>query len=337
MAVGNAEIDELRGKQRAAIVLIGLGTEKAAKIFKFLADEEVQKVVGTMSEIREITPDVHEQVMRDAYTDVAQGNIAGGTQFTKEVLKRALGERKAVDIISKVDLQAASFEAFRNVSPIQLVNVLSDEHPQTIALVLAHLEPAQASAVLSGLPEGLQADVTVRIARMDQADPEVIAQVEQVLRKQISSYKQEMRTIGGSKAVASILNLVDRSVEKNIMEKMRVGEEDLAEEVKNMMFIFEDIVMVEDKSMQRVLKEVDMNVLTLALKGASDEVKKKFFDNLSKRAVEMVKEELEYMGPVRLKVVEEAQQNIVNTVRTLEEQGEILITGRGGKEDEVII
>jgi flagellar motor switch protein FliG len=215
--------------------------------------------------------------------------------------------------------------------------VLAKEQPQTIALVLAHLPPFQAAQIMAGLPEETQNEVILRVAKMDKADPEVVAQIEAVLRKQVSTYKQNLRTVGGARAVASILNLINRSTEKRILESLKEKEWEIAEEVKKLMFVFEDLVLVEDKSMQRVLKEIDIKDVTVALKAASDEVKQKFFSNLSKRAVEMIQEELEYMGPVKLKTVEEAQQKIVNIVRTLDEQGEVLIAGRGGREDEVLV
>jgi flagellar motor switch protein FliG len=233
--------------------------------------------------------------------------------------------------------KSTSFEVFHKIGAAQLINVLGKEQPQTIALVLAHLPPYQAAQILAGLPEDSQNEVILRVAKMDKADPEVVAQIEAVLRKQVSTYKQNLRTVGGARAVASILNLINRSTEKRILESLKEKEWEIAEEVKKLMFVFEDLVLVEDKSMQRVLKEIDVKDITVALKAASDEVKRKFFGNLSKRAVEMIEEELEYMGPVKLKTVEEAQQKIVNVVRTLDEQGEILIAGRGGREDEVLV
>ena len=338
-AQAGASLEHYTGKQKAAMLLIGLGAEGASKIFKHLGDSEIEQVVSIMSEMSNIPVEMSEQVMAEAFAVTVEGKTAGtgGMNFTKKVLQRALGDNKAKDLLNKIDLKDASFESFSNVNVEQLTNVLSSEHPQTVALVLAHFDPSQSAEVLARLPEQMQPDVTVRIARLEQADPAVISQINQVLRKQVSSNRQDLKEMGGAEAVASILNLVDRGVEKNIMSEMQAGDKELAEEIKNLMFMFEDVVLVDDKSMQRVLKEVDMSVLTVALKGASDEVADKFYNNLSKRAVEMIKEELEYMGPVKLKVVEEAQQQIISIVRSLEDQGEIVISGRGGAEDEIIV
>ncbi|MBN1916643.1 MAG: flagellar motor switch protein FliG, partial [Verrucomicrobia bacterium] len=303
---------------------------------------EVEKIIGSLAEVHNVAPETQEQVLEEAVGNAYRSGTtaAGGIAFAKRVLEEALGARKAADIINRIDVvmaKSTSFEVFHNINAAQLVNVLSKEQPQTIALVIAHLPPYQAAQIMAGLPEDTQNEVILRVAKMDKADPEVVAQIESVLRKQVSSYKQNLRTVGGARAVASILNLINRSTEKRILESLKEKEWEIAEEVKKLMFVFEDLVLVEDKSMQRVLKEIDIKDVTVALKAASDEVKAKFFSNLSKRAVEMIQEELEYMGPVKLKTVEEAQQKIVNIVRTLDEQGEVLIAGRGGREDEVLV
>jgi flagellar motor switch protein FliG len=332
----------LTGKQKAAILLVVLGTSRAAKVFRHLEDGEVEKIIGSLAEIRSVPPAAQDAVLEEALAGAYKGGTtaAGGMAFAKKVLEEALGARKAADIINRIDVvmaKSTSFEAFHNINAAQLVNVLAKEQPQTIALVLAHLPPFQAAQIMAGLPEDAQNEVILRVAKMDKADPEVVAQIESVLRKQVSTYKQNLRTVGGARAVASILNLINRSTEKRILESLKEKEWEIAEEVKKLMFVFEDLVLVEDKSMQRVLKEIDIKDVTVALKAASEEVKAKFFSNLSKRAVEMIQEELEYMGPVKLKTVEEAQQKIVNIVRTLDEQGEVLIAGRGGREDEVLV
>jgi len=332
----------LTGKQKAAVLLVVLGTSRAAKVFRHLEDSEVEKIIASLAEVRSVAPAAQQAVLEEAISGAYKTGTAaaGGISFAKKVLEEALGARKAADIINRIDVvmaKSTSFEAFHNINAAQLVNVLSKEQPQTIALVLAHLPPFQAAQIMAGLPEDTQNEVILRVAKMDKADPEVVAQIEAVLRKQVSSYKQNLRTVGGARAVASILNLINRSTEKRILESLKEKEWEIAEEVKKLMFVFEDLVLVEDKSMQRVLKEIDIKDVTVALKAASEEVKQKFFSNLSKRAVEMIQEELEYMGPVKLKTVEEAQQKIVNVVRTLDEQGEVLIAGRGGREDEVLV
>ncbi len=332
----------LTGRQKAAMLLVTLGTSRAAKVFRHLQDSEVEKIIASLAEVRSVAPGAQEQVLEEAISSAYKSGTAaaGGLGFAKGVLEEALGARKAADIINRIDVvmaKSTSFEEFHNINAAQLVNVLAKEQPQTIALVLAHLPPFQAAQVLAGLPEEMQNEVILRVSKMDKADPEVVAQIEAVLRKQVSTHKQNLRTVGGARAVASILNLINRSTEKRILESLKEKEWEIAEEVKKLMFVFEDLVLVEDKSMQRVLKEIDIKDVTVALKAASDEVKGKFFSNLSKRAVEMIEEELEYMGPVKLKTVEEAQQKIVNVVRTLDEQGEVLIAGRGGREDEVLV
>jgi flagellar motor switch protein FliG len=338
----NAGLAFLTGKQKAAVILIALGAKRAAKVFKFLDEQDVEKLTAAMADIDEVNSATTELVMEEAFALVAKGDYgaSGGIAYAKQVLEEALGPRRATDILNRIDLllaKSTSFEVFENIGVAQLSNVLAKEQPQTIALVLAHLQPSQSGQVLASLPPEIQNDVILRIAKMDKADPEVVNRIETVLRKQISSYNKNLRAVGGSRAVAGILNLVARSTEKRIMESLKEREWEIAEEVKKLMFVFEDIVLVEDKSMQRVLKEVDVNDITVALKAASEEVKAKFFKNMSKRAVETIKEELEFMGPVRLKTVEEAQQNIVNVIRTLDESGEILISGRGGKEDEILV
>jgi flagellar motor switch protein FliG len=332
----------LTGRQKAAILLVVLGTSQAAQVFRHLEDAEVEKIIASLAEVRTVTPTTQEQVLEEAISSAYRSGTAasGGITFAKKVLEEALGARKAADIINRIDVvmaKSTSFEVFHNINAAQLANVLAKEQPQTIALVLAHLPPFQAAQILASLPEENQNEVILRVAKMDKADPEVVAQIEAVLRKQVSTYKQTLRTVGGARAVASILNLINRSTEKRILESLKEKEWEIAEEVKKLMFVFEDLVLVEDRSMQRVLKEIDIKDVTVALKAASDEVKNKFFSNLSKRAVEMIQEELEYMGPVKLKTVEEAQQKIVNVVRTLDEQGEVLIAGRGGREDEVLV
>ena len=330
------------GRVKAATLLISLGAKRAAKVFKFLDEQDAEKLTAAMAETESVSSEAAEQVMEEAFALAAKGDFgrSGGLNYARTVLEEALGARRATDILNRIDLllaKSTSFEIFENIGVAQLASVLSKEYPQTIALVLAHLQPMQSAQVLASLPPETQDQVILRVAKMDKADPEVVSQIETVLRRQISTYKQNLRAVGGSRAVASILNLVNRSTEKRILESLKEKEWEIAEEVKKLMFVFEDIVLIEDKSMQRVLKEIDVNDITVALKAASDEVKAKFFGNLSKRAVEMIKEELEFMGPIRLKTVEESQQKIVGVIRQLDEAGEILIGGRGGREDEILV
>ena len=262
----------------------------------------------------------------------------GGIGYAKELLEKALGEEKAKDVIGKLtaSLQVRPFEFIRKTDPSQLLNFIQDEHPQTIALILSYLPASQASMVVSSLPPEKQADVARRIAQMDRTSPDVIKQVEKVLERKLSSLvNQDYTIVGGVDAIVSILNSVDRGTEKHIMETLEVEEPELADEIRKKMFVFEDILSLDDRAIQRVLRDVDNSDLALALKGATEEVQNVILNNLSKRLAVMIKEDMEYMGPVRMKDVEEAQQKIVNIIRKLEDSAEIVIARGGG--DEIIV
>ncbi|MCB1196209.1 flagellar motor switch protein FliG [bacterium] len=330
---------KLTNIQKAAILLISLGPRAAAGIFKELSEDEIEKITVEISRLKHIPRDSRLEVFEEAYQlNMANDCIAkGGENYAKIVLEESLGEEKAGQILEKVRLQigiAGPFKALDNIDSNQLSNFLQQEHPQTVSLILAHLDPEKAAELLSGLPEEMKADVIIRMATMTQTSPEVIDQIERVIKeKLVNTFNTNLSAIGGTKAVAEVLNFVDRATEKNIMETLIETEQELAEEIKKLMFVFEDIIHVEDRSMQKVLKEVDSNEISVALKAASEEVKNKIFKNMSARASEMIKEELEFMGPIKLSIVEEAQQKIVNIVRRLEEEGEITIAGRGGDDD----
>jgi flagellar motor switch protein FliG len=263
----------------------------------------------------------------------------GGLGYAEEVLESALGSRKAKEIIEKVQstIRTTGFNMLDNVDPNQLTNFIQKEHPQTVALLLSHMGADKAANIMSALPQEMQVDVATRIATMDSISPEVLHQVEQVLSQQMKTmFSGDSAEIGGVKSVAEMLNLVDRGAEKNILGNLERDDPELATEIKNLMFVFEDITLIDDKGMQRVMKEIDTKELALALKGATEQVQNKFFNNMSSRAGETVRDDMEFMGPVRLKDVEEAQQKIVDVVRRLEEDGEIMITGRGGDDDIVV-
>ena len=233
-------------------------------------------------------------------------------------------------------LQVRPFDFLRKTDPSQLLNFIQNEHPQTIALIMAYLAPEQAATVLSSLPPDAQADVAKRIATMDRTSPDVIREVERVLERKLSSFvTQDFTTAGGTKAIVNILNVVDRSTEKSIIEQLEVDNPELAEDIKKLMFVFEDIVQLDDRSLQMVLREVDQKDLSLALKATNDEVKNKIYKNMSKRAGDMLKEELEFMGPVKIRDVEDAQQKIVGVIRNLEDKGDIVVSR--GKGDEMIV
>ncbi len=333
-------IEELGGLQKAAILLIALGPEMSSQIFKHLKEEEIEELTLEIANTRSITPQIKEAVTSEFYQlCLAQQYIAeGGIGYAKEVLEKALGEDKAVDVISKLtaSLQVKPFEFVRKTDAAQLINFIQDEHPQTIALILSYLSPGQAALIISSLPPDRQADVAKRIAVMDRTSPDVIKEVENILESKLASLvNQDYTIIGGVDAVVDILNTVDRGTEKHIMETLEIEEPELADEIRKKMFVFEDILLLDDRSIQRVLRDVDNNDLAVSLKSSNEEVKSAIFNNLSKRLASMIQEDMEFMGPVRMKDVEEAQQKIVNIIRKLEDSGEIVISRGGG--DEVVV
>ena len=331
---------QFTGLQKAAILLIALGPEKSALIFQHLKEEEIEDLTLEIANTRSVTPQVKEEVINEFYgVCLAQQYIAeGGIGYAKELLEKALGNEKALDVIGKLtaSLQVKPFEFIRKTEASQLLNFIQDEHPQTIALILSYLNPGQAALIISALPPDRQSDVAKRIALMDRTSPDVIKEVEKVLESKLSSLvNQDYTIIGGVDAVVDILNTVDRSTEKHIMETLEIDEPELADEIRKKMFVFEDILLLDDRAIQRVLRDVDNSDLAIALKGANEEVQTAIFNNLSKRLALMIREDMEFMGPVRMKDVEEAQQKIVNTIRRLEDASEIVISRGGG--DEIVV
>ena len=331
---------EMDGVEKAATLLITLGPEKSAQIFKHLKEEEIEQLTLEIANTSSVSPQTKEKVLNEFYeVCLAQQYIAeGGIGYAKELLEKALGEEKAKSVIGKLtaSLQVRPFEFIRKTDPSQLLNFIQDEHPQTIALILSYLPATQSSLVISSLPPEKQADVAKRIAQMDRTSPDVIKQVEKVLERKLSSLvNQDYTIVGGVDAIVSILNSVDRGTEKHIMETLEVEEPELADEIRKKMFVFEDILSLDDRAIQRVLRDVDNSDLALALKGATEEVQNVILNNLSSRLAVMIKEDMEYMGPVRMKDVEEAQQKIVNIIRKLEDSAEIVIARGGG--DEIIV
>lgn len=331
---------QFSGLQKAAILLIAIGPEKSAQVFKHLKEEDIEQLTLEIANMRTVAPDDKEEVLNEFYQIcLAQEYISeGGISYAKEILERALGNQKALEVINKLtaSLQVRPFDFVRKANPSQLLNFIQGEHPQTIALILSYLKPQQASAILSALSPDKQSDVTRRIAMMDRTSPEVIKEIERVLEKKLSSMiSQDYTSTGGIQAVVDILNTVDRGTEKNIMETLELQDIELAEEIKKRMFVFEDIITLDNQSIQRVIREVENGDWALALKSSSEEVSKAVFSNMSKRLAEMIKEDMEFMGPVRLRDVEEAQQKIVNVIRKLEDAGEIVISRGGG--DEIIV
>ena len=332
--------DEILGIQKSAILLIALGPEKSASIFRHLKEDEIEQLTLEIANTRSVSPEVKESVLKEFYeVCLAQQYIAeGGIGYAKDLLQKALGEEKAQNVMTKLtaSLQVRPFEFIRKSDPSQLLNFIQDEHPQTIALILSYLPASQSATIVSSLPLDKQADVAKRIALMDRTSPDVVKEIEKVLEKKFASLvNQDYTIVGGIDAIVEILNTVDRSTEKHILESLEIEEPELTDEIRRRMFVFEDILALDDKTIQRILRDVDNNDLGIALKGSNEEVQNVIFNNISKRLAAMIKEDMEFMGPVRMRDVEEAQQKIVSIIRKLEDTGEIIIARGGG--DELIV
>ncbi|HHU61312.1 MAG: flagellar motor switch protein FliG [Bacillota bacterium] len=328
------------GKTKAAILLVSLGPENSAAVFKHLREEEIEDLTLEIAALRRINPEVRDGIMEEFHDLMMAREYLehGGIDYARELLEKALGKNKAEDIIGRLtaSLQVRPFDFARKTDAGQLLNFIQNEHPQTISLVLAYLHPEQAGMILSSLPPELQVDVAKRLATMDRTTPEVLQEIESTLEKRLSAFVSDDYTLaGGVDAAVDILNMVDRSTEKVIIDSLEEEEPELAEEIRKRMFVFEDIVTLDDRSIQKILREVDSKDLALALKTASQEVSSRIYKNMSKRASEMLKEDIEFMGPARLRDIEQTQQQIVATIRRLEDTGEIVIA-RGG-EDEIIV
>ncbi|WP_153123689.1 flagellar motor switch protein FliG [Peribacillus tepidiphilus] len=330
----------LTGKQKAAILLISLGPDVSASVYKHLSEEEIERLTLEISSVRKVDSQEKEEVLEEFHNiALAQDYITqGGIGYAKTVLEKALGADQAAAIINRLtsSLQVRPFDFARKADPAQILNFIQNEHPQTIALILSYLEPTQAGQILSELPQEVQADIARRIAIMDSTSPEIINEVEQILERKLSAtVTQDYTQTGGIEAVVEVLNGVDRATERTILDALEIQDPELAEEIKKRMFVFEDIVTLDGRAIQRVIRDSDNEDLKLALKVASEEVKEIVFKNMSKRMVETFKEEMEYLGPVRLRDVEEAQSRIVAVIRRLEESGEIVVARGGG--DDIIV
>ncbi|PNL87959.1 flagellar motor switch protein FliG [Borreliella burgdorferi] len=334
------DVSALTGKQKAAILLVSIGSEISSKVFKYLSQEEIESLTFEIAKLETITSELKDNVLLEfKELMMAQEFIQkGGIDYARELLERSLGTQKAVDIINNLGsaLQSRPFEFVRRADPANILNFIQQEHPQTIALILSYLDPQKASFILSSLPTEVQTNVARRIALMDRTSPEVVREVERVLEKKLASLSSEDYTsAGGVDNVVEIINMADRKTEKFIIESLEEEDPELAEEIKKKMFVFEDIVLLDDRSIQRVLREIDGQELAKALKSVDIPVQEKIFKNMSKRAASMLKEDMEFLGPTRRKDVEESQQKIVSLIRKLEEQGEIVIS-RGGEEDVLV-
>lgn len=330
---------EMSTRKKAAIILTVMGPDAAGAVLKRFDEDTVEALSLEVARLEKVTPEQREAVVNEFHEmAIAQDIIAeGGIDNAKKALEAAFGPDKAESMAQKIitAMQVVPFEFLKRADPLQLLSFIQDEHPQTIALILSYMPMNQAAMVLTRLPGELRAEVAERIASMEQTPPEVIRRVEQVLEKKVSSLlNQEMAKAGGPKALVDLLNRVDRSTERLILESLTENNPELADAVKNMMFVFEDIVTLDDRAIQAVLKEVDAKDLATALKGVGAEVADKIYRNMSERAVNMLKEDMEFMGPVKLRLVEEAQQKIVAAIRRLEESGEVQI-GRG--EEDVLV
>jgi flagellar motor switch protein FliG len=332
---------DLNGVRKAAVLLLSLDQDQAAEVLKRLSPEAVEEVSREIASLGEIQITTRRDVFGEFY-NLALANsylTEGGLEYAKALLKKSLTGDDADRIIKQVTQQVATtpFSFLQKAESENLLTFIQDEHPQTIALILAHLNAQKASEILVGLPSQKQVEVVKRIANMEQTNPEVIKEVEQGLAHRLSDIvSQTFEKAGGIDTVAEILNLADRSTEKGIMEGLEAEDPDLVEQIRRLMFVFEDILLVNDKGIQSVLKEVDNEELALALKTASEELKQKIFKNMSERAAQLIAEDMQYMGPVRVSDVEAAQQKIVDVVRRLEDAGEIIIAGRGGEKEMVV-
>lgn len=331
---------ELSGKQKAALLLISLGPEVSAAVYKHLNEEEIERLTLEISSVKRVEPEIKEEIIEEFHTiALAQDYISqGGIGYAKTVLEKALGNDQAQAIINRLtsSLQVRPFDFARRTDPGQIFNFIQNEHPQTIALILSYLEPAQAGTILSSLPQEVQANIAKRIATMESTSPEVISEIESVLERKLSStVTQDYTETGGVDAVVEVLNGVDRQTEKTILDALEIQDPELAEEIKKRMFVFEDIVTLDNRSIQRVIRDSENADLMLAMKVSSEDVKEIIFKNMSQRMAETFREEMDVMGPVRLRDVEDAQTRIVAVTRRLEDAGEIIIARGGG--DDVIV
>jgi flagellar motor switch protein FliG len=324
-------LENLSGRQKAAILMVALGRKAAASVFKQMNPREVEEVTLEIAELGNIPNELIERVLAEFYENtVGRRKVQqAGVDYARQVLNATYGAEDGENMLTKVmdAIHSRSFRVLKHLDASQLISFLRDEHPQTIALVLVHLTPKQAGVVMTGLAEDLQGEVALRMARIGNIAPGAINTIEEQLEQHVSAISLASSATGGPEAVVNVLHQVDRATEEGILESIAEEDPDLAEEIRNMMFVFEDIAKLDDRAIREMLKEVDVKELALALKGASDEIKSKIFDNMSKRAREGILVDMEYMGPVRLADVEGAQLMVLNVFRRLEEEGTITLTG----------
>ncbi|MDP4173244.1 MAG: flagellar motor switch protein FliG [Bacteroidota bacterium] len=330
--------EDISGAQKAALLMIALNVDTAASVFKYLDPAEVEQISAEITKVKNIPSNIVDNVMEEYYAMITAREyvLEGGIDYAQAILEKSFGLAKAVEIIEKVRnlTTLKGFDVLKKADSAQLVNFLNKEHPQTIALILSHLNPDQTANALKELPDNLRADVAYRIATLGKISPQTLKQIERVVDELAGfTMNQSMSKTGGPKSLAKILNRTSVSVSKEIINSIQEKDEEVAHEIKRLMFLFDDIINIQDKDIQRILREVDRKDLALALKVTDERLKQKIFSNMSERAADLLKEELQYMGPVRLKEVEAAQAKIVDIVKTLEENEEISLNLRGGAEE----
>lgn len=330
---------KITGIQKIAVMMLAMGSDVSAKILKqYFTEEEIEKIYLQVAQIDAVPENVKDEVLKEFWelAEAQQYLLSGGVKVAKELLEKTVGSQRAKEIVNRLVAvrKKFPFSSLRKVEPKQLIGLISDENPQTIALILGYLDPPQASAVMASLPDERKVDIAKRIALLEQAVPEVVDEIDYILeRKILTMYQSDYKKPGGIVGLADILNRVDRSTEKYILHQLESEDENLVEEIRHCLFTFEDIVLLDDLALQRVLKEIDTKDIALALKTSNENISRHFYKNLSQRVQEMIKMEIELMGPVRIKEVEEAQQKIVKTIKALEEAGEIEVSRSGDEED----
>jgi len=329
---------KLNGTQKAAVLMVALGDDVAASIFKYLEEDEIQQVSKEIALTRNVMPETADEVLEEFHTmSLAKSYIAqGGIEYAKKLLIKSVGPeaaRKIIDRLTKALESSAGFSSIERANPQQLSKFIQNEHPQTIALILAHLNATQAGELIASLPETLRADVAMRMANLQEISPEVVRRISLILEQKLESLGSfATEAYGGVRAVAELFNRMDRSTGRVVLEKIENENPQLAASIRDLMFVFDDILLIDDTGISEILKRADKKTLTIALKGTSEELRNQFFRNMSSRAVEMMKEEMEFMGPIKIKEVEKSQHEVVEIVRQLEEEGVISIGGGGGED-----
>ncbi|MDR0952183.1 MAG: flagellar motor switch protein FliG [Oscillospiraceae bacterium] len=330
----------LTGRDKAAILLITLGKDYSAQLYKHLTEEEISQMTISISTTRRVTPEVKEQIVDEFYEIcLAQKFITeGGIDYARDILEQAVGKEKATALISKLStsIQARPFDFIRHADSANILSLIHNEHPQTIALVMSYISARQAADVLTAFPQDKQTEIIARIGKMGDTAPEFVQEAERILERKVSSMGYSDRiAVGGIDTIVGIVNSLDRGSEKRLLEELEIKDPDFTEEIRRHLFVFEDIAKLNNQAVQRILRDVDNNDLAIALKLATDDVSKIIFSNVSKRLADMIKDDMEVMGPVRVKDIEDAQQRIVAVIRKLDDDHEIVIS-RGEGDDMIV-